>query len=199
MPLFEGVESSDSNNAGTALLSCKKCQFVALDVKTISLRSQERNTGVFGKSCKRQIIRTRMENVNAAYGIQNLGSNPVQWVQQIKRKYRHVTAREEGKPALPDRTEPRYSVQRSRPERWSICREEWPDSALLWASNNINWVWVLVCACVCVSDIFLLSFTAPSAGHRWCWYHGTMWNVMVSYATLTYVYLPVLWMFVYIF
>ncbi len=128
-------------------------------MKTIRLRSQKRNIGFFGKSCRRNMIRIRLENGRTAWNSER-GRSPLR--QSSRSNARKDTSRHDKRETrftwANRANRPIYLSEQSRdipfrgvdPSDDPSAPEEWPDSALLGASNNIEREGESECVCVCV-------------------------------------------------
>ncbi len=136
--------------------------FRALRVKTVSLRSLQRNIGFFERSCESSMIRIRLENGRSA-GNSGRGNNPLS---QIRRSNaRHDTTREN--PLYLSEQSRDIPFRRVNPSRAPSAPEYWPDSDQRERERERARACVCVCVCKCVCQTLLLRVIAPSAGHRW--------------------------------
>ncbi len=99
---------------------------------------------------------------------------PAESDQKIKRTSRH----DKRKPALPERTEPRYSVQKSRSEPCSICPWILYQTQTRERERERRRV-----RCVCVSGHYCCVSLPPSAGHLHLHLHLIIFQTLLSKAT----------------
>ncbi len=147
-------------------------------MKTVSLRSLQRNIGFFERSCESNMIRIRLENGRSA-GNSGRGSSPLS---QIRRSNaRHDKTREN----------PLYLSEQSRdipfrrvdPSRAPSAPEYCPDSDQRERERERERASARACVCVCVCQTLLLRVIAPSAGHLHLHLHLIIFQTLLSKAT----------------